>query len=214
MPDPIRRLAKRYMYRPKVINFSKDSVAAKTIEQFFMTVPGTMKYDVLVKLLQREEPEQAIIFCRTKLGTERLYRKLFKANLFEGVGTLHGDMTQSARDRMMRNFRSGGVKFLVATDVVGRGIDITNVSHIINFDIPELSEDYVHRVGRTGRMGKQGVAFSFVTPEQGSELSKIEQTINNQLLPDPLQEEIDEIREKTEPKLPPAKPKKRYRRAL
>ena len=123
-------------------------------------------------------------------------------------------MTQSARDRMMRNFRSGGVKFLVATDVVGRGIDITNVSHIINFDIPELSEDYVHRVGRTGRMGKQGVAFSFVTPEQGSELSKIEQTINDQLLPDPLQEEIDEIREKTEPKLPPTKPKKRYRRAL
>lgn len=108
LPEPIRRLAKRYMYRPKVINFSKDSVAAKTIEQFFMTVPGTMKYDVLVKLLQREEPEQAIIFCRTKLGTERLYRKLFKANLFEGVGTLHGDMTQSARDRMMRNFRSGG----------------------------------------------------------------------------------------------------------
>jgi len=214
LPEPIRRLAKRYMYRPKVINFSKDSVAAKTIEQFFMTVPGAMKYEVLVKLLQREEPEQAIIFCRTKLGTERLYRKLFKANLFEGVGTLHGDMTQSARDRMMRNFRSGAVKFLVATDVVGRGIDITNVSHIINYDIPELSDDYVHRVGRTGRMGRQGVAFSFVTPEQGSELSKIEQTINNQLLPDPFQEEIDKIREKTEPKLPPTKPKKRYRRAL
>ena len=183
LPEPIRRLAKRYMYRPKVINFSKDSVAAKTIEQFFMTVPGAMKYEVLVKLLQREEPEQAIIFCRTKLGTERLYRKLFKANLFEGVGTLHGDMTQSARDRMMRNFRSGAVKFLVATDVVGRGIDITNVSHIINYDIPELSDDYVHRVGRTGRMGRQGVAFSFVTPEQGSELSKIEQTIASRSIP-------------------------------
>ena len=214
LPEPIRRLAKRYMYRPKVINFSKDSVAAKTIEQFFVTVPSSMKYDVLVKLLQRENPEQAIIFCRTKLGTEKLYRKLFKSNLFEGVGTLHGDMTQSSRDRMMKNFRNGTVKFLVATDVVGRGIDITNVSHIINYDIPELSDDYVHRVGRTGRMGKQGVAFSMVTPEQGGELTRIEQKINTQLKPDPLQEEIDVLREKTEPKLPPAKPKKRYRRAL
>jgi ATP-dependent RNA helicase DeaD len=210
LPDPIRRLAKRYMYRPKVINFSKDSVSAKTIEQFMLTVPGEMKYEILVKLLQREEPEQAIIFCRTKLGTERLYRKLFKSGLFDGVGTLHGDMNQSARDRMMRNFRSGDVRYLVATDVVGRGIDITNVSHIINFDIPELSDDYVHRVGRTGRMGKQGVAFSFVTPEQGSELTKIEQLINLQLQADPLQEEIDENR----PMLPAAKPKKRYRRAL
>lgn len=210
LPDPIRRLAKRYMYRPKVINFSKDSVSAKTIEQFFLTVPGEMKYDILVKLLQREEPEQSIIFCRTKLGTERLYRKLYKSGLFEAVGTLHGDMNQSARDRMMKNFRSGDIRYLVATDVVGRGIDITNVSHIINYDIPELSDDYVHRVGRTGRMGRQGVAFSFVTPEQGSELTKIEQLINFQLQADPLQAEIDEVR----PMLPPAKPKKRYRRAL
>jgi len=214
LPEPIRRLAKNYMYRPKVINFSKDSVASQTIEQFYITVPGPMKYDVLVKLLQREEPEQAIIFCRTKLGTEKLYRKLYKSRTFEAVGTLHGDMTQSARDRMMKNFRSNDVRYLVATDVVGRGIDITNVSHIINYDIPELSDDYVHRVGRTGRMGRQGVAFSFVTPEQGDELTRIEQKINVQLKGDPLQEEIDKIREKTEPKLPPAKPKKRYRRAL
>ena len=214
LPEEIRRLAKRYMYRPKVINFSKDSVAAQTIEQFYLTVPGQMKYDILVRLLQREEPEQAIIFCRTKLGTEKLYRKLFKSNMFDAVGTLHGDMTQSSRDRMMKNFRSGDIRYLVATDVVGRGIDITNVSHIINYDIPELSDDYVHRVGRTGRMGRQGVAFSFVTPEQGGELTRIEQKINVQLKPDPLQEEIDKIREKIEPKLPPAKPKKRYRRAL
>lgn len=214
LPDPIRRLAKQYMYRPKVINFSKDSVAATTIEQYYLTVPGQMKYDILVKLLDREKPEQAIIFCRTKLGTEKLYRKLFKSKKFDAVGTLHGDMTQSARDRTMKSFRSTDVRYLVATDVVGRGIDITNVSHIINYDIPELSDDYVHRVGRTGRMGKQGVAFSMVTPDQGGELTRIEQKINVQLKRDPLQDEIDEYREKTEPKLPPAKPKKRYRRAL
>lgn len=215
LPDPIRQLAKRYMYRPKVINFSKDSVAAETIEQFYLNVPGEMKYDILVKLLQREDPEQAIIFCRTKLGTEKLYRKLFKAKVLEAVGTLHGDMSQGARDRMMRDFRSGKIRYLVATDVVGRGIDITNVSHIINYDIPELSDDYVHRVGRTGRMGKQGVAFSLVTPEQGGELTRIEQKINVMLKTDPLQQEIDEIRGRTEPpRAKTAKPKSRYRRAL
>jgi ATP-dependent RNA helicase DeaD len=215
LPEPIRRLAKRYMYRPKVINFSKNSVAAETIDQFYLNVPPEMKYDILVKLLKREDPEQAIIFCRTKLGTEKLYRKLFKSKILEAVGTLHGDMSQAARDRMMKDFRSGKIRFLVATDVVGRGIDITNVSHIINYDIPELSDDYVHRVGRTGRMGKQGVAFSLVTPEQGDELTRIEQKINVLLKPDPLQVEIDEIREKIEPKrVRASKPKSRYRRAL
>ncbi len=215
LPEPIRRLARRYMYRPKVINFSKESVAADTIEQFYLNVPADLKYDFLVKLVQREDPEQAIIFCRTKLGTEKLYRKLFKAKVLDAVGTLHGDMSQSARDRMMKDFRSGKVRYLVATDVVGRGIDITNVSHIINYDIPELSDDYVHRVGRTGRMGKQGVAFSLVTPEQGEELTRIEQKINVMLKADPMQQEIDEIRGNSRPlRGKPSKPKSRYRRAL
>lgn len=214
LPEPIRRLAKQYMYRPKVINFSKDSVAAETIEQFYLNVPATMKYEILVKLIQREEPDQAIIFCRTKLGTERLYRKLFKSGELTGVGTLHGDMSQGARDAMMKDFRSGKIRFLVATDVVGRGIDITNVSHIINYDVPELSDDYVHRVGRTGRMGKQGVAFTLVTPEQGSELSGIEQKINAQLQSDPMQEEIDETRGEKDMLRMPKQAKKRYRRAL
>jgi ATP-dependent RNA helicase DeaD len=215
LPYAILQLAKRYMYRPKVINFSKNSVAAETIEQFYLTVPEQLKYQTLNLLLEREQPEQAIVFCRTKLGTERLYRKLFKDEVFTDVGTLHGDMNQSARDRMMKDFRSGDVKILVATDVVGRGIDISNVSHIINYDIPELSDDYVHRVGRTGRMGKQGVAFSFVTPMQGDELSKIERKINSELLPDEdLQAQVDEIRSETMPNLPKKKPKNRYRRAL
>jgi ATP-dependent RNA helicase DeaD len=213
LPEVIRRLAKRYMYRPKVINFSKGSVAAQTIEQFFLTVPEVMKYDILVKLLERETPEQSIIFCRTKLGTQRLYRKLFKSGLFKGVATLHGDMSQPARDRAMKQFRSGEARYLVATDVVGRGIDITNISHIINFDIPELSDDYVHRVGRTGRMGKQGVAFSLVTPRQKSDMARIEEKINTELKSDPMQEEIDELRETIEPKRAD-KPKSKYRRAL
>ncbi len=214
LPEPIRNLAKIYMYRPKVINFSKDGVAAETIDQFYLNVPNEMKFEILVKLIQRENPEQAIIFCRTKLGTERLYRKLLKADVLQNVGTLHGDLSQSARDAMMKQFRAGKIRFLVATDVVGRGIDITNISHIINFDVPELSDDYVHRVGRTGRMGKQGVAFTLVTPEQGSELSAIEQKINVLLKSDPMQAEIDEQRGESDRLRSPKQVKKRYRRAL
>jgi len=212
----IRALALRYMHHPKVLNFSKKHVAADTIDQYYINVPHEMKFEILVKLLKREDPEQAIIFCRTKLGTEHLYRKLLKETDFKAVGTIHGDMNQSARDRMMKNFRSGDVRFLVATDVVGRGIDITNISHIINFDIPELSEDYVHRVGRTGRMGKTGVAFSFVKPDQGEELTRIEQTINRELDKDSMQEEVDQRRDELFPKKATVvkKPRKRYKRGL
>ena len=215
LPNAIINLAKRYMYQPKVINFSNENIAADTIEQFYLTVPGEMKFDILAKLLHREQPQQAIIFCRTKLGTERLYRKMLKSDLFESVGTIHGDLNQSSRDRMMKRFRAGELRYLVATDVVGRGIDISNVSHIINFDIPELSDDYVHRVGRTGRMGKQGVAYTLVTPEQGQELTKIEKKINLALNNDPLQSEIDEIRGRVSRKPGTPKPvKSKYRRAL
>ncbi len=217
LPPAILELARRYMYRPKVINFSANNVSAETIDQYFLTVPNEMKFEILVRLLEREDPEQAIIFCRTKLGTERLYRKLLKETEFQAVGTIHGDMNQSGRDRMMKGFRAGDVRFLVATDVVGRGIDISNISHIVNFDIPGLSEDYVHRVGRTGRMGKSGVAFSFVMPDQGSELSAIERTINKQLDPDPMQEYVDERRAILFPHQAAAakkKAKSKYRRGL
>ena len=215
VPDQILGLVKRYMQSPKRINFSNKHVSAESIDQFYINVPQSMKYEVLIKLLEREEPEQAIVFCRTKLGTERLYRKMFKSGLKANVGTIHGDMSQSARDRMMSSFREGKINYLVATDVVGRGIDISNISHIINYDIPELSEDYVHRVGRTGRMGKTGVAFSLVAPDQGDALTGIEQTINKLLDKDPIQEYVDERVAKENPKkAAPSRPKKKYRRAL
>ena len=124
-------------------------------------------------------------------------------------------MTQGARERMMKSFREQKIRYLVATDVVGRGIDVTNISHIFNYDIPELSDDYVHRVGRTGRMGKAGVAFTLVTPQQGSELTSIEQTINTLLKTDPMQESVDEQRQEHEPVRRTVKQsKKKYRRAL
>lgn len=191
LPGPIREIAKLYMYRPKLVNFSGGNISGQTIDQYFLRVHPDMKFDVLMKLIEREQPRQAIIFCRTRLRTEWLYRKLLKAGVLQGVGTIHGDLSQSAREQMMAKFRSGDINFLVATDVVGRGIDVTSISHIINFDIPELSDDYVHRVGRTGRMGRSGVAFSLVEPVQSGDHFRIEKLINRPLDADPLQAWVD-----------------------
>lgn len=182
LPPPILNLARRYMRGPKLANFSPKTISVDTIDQYYLTVRENDKVDVLEQLLRHQSPSQAIIFCRTRLGTERLYRKLLKTRDFADAKAIHGDMTQPARDRVMASFRAGETKILVATDVVGRGIDVSHVSHIINFDIPELSDDYVHRVGRTGRMGREGVAFTLVTPMQKSELAQIEKRIGKELI--------------------------------
>lgn len=183
LPPPILEIAKRFMYQPKLVNFSAQSVAADTIDQFYFTVREDKKDELLVELLDRENPSQAIVFCRTRLGTQRLYRKLLKTQ-YKDARAIHGDMTQPNRDKVMASFRKGTTRILVATDVVGRGIDVSHVSHIINYDIPELSDDYVHRVGRTGRMGREGVAYSLVTPLQRSALQQIEKRINKELVLD------------------------------
>jgi ATP-dependent RNA helicase DeaD len=183
---PVERLARTYMREPEVMDFSPKTKAVETIEQFYFTVDQERKFDLLVRLLQRDRPEQAIVFCRTKRGTERIYRRLAKH--FPSVDMMHGDMAQSARDRVMKAFRAGNVRILVATDVVGRGIDVTGISHIINYDIPQSSDDYVHRVGRTGRMGREGVAYTFVTTEEGSELTRIEILINRLLKRDEIKD--------------------------
>lgn len=179
VPPPILNLARRYMHDPQSLDFSPKNLAVDTIDQYYFTVEGDKKYELLVRLLMRETPRQAIIFCRTKRGTERLYQRLSK--LTKRVECIHGDMPQSSRDRVMGLLRGGGLRLLVATDVVGRGIDVSGISHIINYDIPQFCDDYVHRVGRSGRMGREGVAFTFVEPEQGYELTRIEQRINQLL---------------------------------
>ena len=175
IPPPVMRLAKRYMRDPEMLDFSPKGLSVETIEQFYFTVDPMQKFDLLVKLIEREDPTQAIIFCRTKRGTDKIHRRLSRK--FKGSDTIHGDLAQTARDRVMRAFRDGKVRYLVATDVVGRGIDVTRISHIINYDIPQFCDDYVHRVGRTGRMGREGVAYTFVTPEEGNELTRIEMRI-------------------------------------
>jgi len=179
VPPPILRLAQRYMTDHQVLNCSPKEISVETIEQFYYTVDGDRKFELLVRLLQREKPTQSIIFCRTKRGTEKIYERLSRR--LSDVASMHGDMNQGSRDSVMAKFRANQVRYLVATDVVGRGIDVTGVSHIINYDIPQFCDDYVHRVGRTGRMGRDGVAYTFVSPEEGGELTRIEQRINRLL---------------------------------
>jgi ATP-dependent RNA helicase DeaD len=181
IPPPVRRLAERYMREPEALDYSAK-LSVETIEQFYFTVDPEQKYDLLVRLLEREQPAQAIIFCRTKRGTEKIHRRL--SHKFKCIDTIYGDLPQKTRDRVMLGFREGKIRWLVATDVVGRGIDVTAISHIINYDIPQFCDDYVHRVGRTGRMGREGVAYTFVTPEEGNELTRIEMRINRLLIRD------------------------------
>jgi ATP-dependent RNA helicase DeaD len=179
VPPPIQRLAQRYMYEPESLDFSPTDISVETIEQFYFTVEHGRKFELLQRLMARENPRQAIVFCRTKRRTETLFRRLSKQ--IEHAACIHGDMSQTNRDRVMERFRAGKIRCLIATDVVGRGIDVTSISHIINFDTPQFCDDYVHRVGRTGRMGREGVAYTFVAPEEGPELTRIEQRINRQL---------------------------------
>jgi ATP-dependent RNA helicase DeaD len=223
LPPPIQRLAKRYMNEPEMLDYSTDNLSHETIEQFYFTVDETKKYALLLRLLARERPQQAIIFCRTKRRVDSVTKRLLKTTKF--AGCLHGDMDQRARDRAMENFRSGRLRFLVATDIAGRGIDVSGISHIINYDIPEFSDDYVHRVGRTGRMGREGVAFSFVRPEQGGELTRIEQRINRILIRDDIpgfqpfiesapRPAANEESDAAAPPPPPNSRRKRYRKGL
>ncbi len=172
----VRRLAQRYMFRPLEMNLSRDEPSVETIKQYYVTIEQDRKFDLLVHLLERDQPRQCIVFTRTKRGADKLADRLGRR--FKGVSTIHGDLPQGARNKVMQGFRDGTIPVLVATDVVGRGIDVNDISHVINFDVPDDPENYIHRIGRTGRMGKDGLAYMFVCPDQGEPLTTIENLIN------------------------------------
>lgn len=183
VPAPVAKLATRYMRDPEILDFSTNDISVETIEQFYFTVDPTRKFELLERLLEREQPRQVIVFCRTKRGTDKIFERLSRRRGWKPgeVACIHGDLAQSVRDRVMKQFREGTIRVLVATDVVGRGIDVSSLSHIINYDIPEFCDDYVHRVGRTGRMGREGVAYTFVAPDEGPQLTRIEMRIEKLL---------------------------------
>jgi len=175
MPPPIRKLSSKYMNQPKHITISKGDVTAPSINQVYYKVLEKNKLDSLCRVIDSETIHLSIVFCRTKKGVAELTEAL-QARGYRADG-LHGDLTQSQRDLVMKKFRESSVEFLIATDVAARGIDVQNVSHVINFDIPQDPESYVHRIGRTGRAGKDGIALTLVTPREMKHLRSIEYEI-------------------------------------
>ncbi|MBI4719388.1 MAG: DEAD/DEAH box helicase [Planctomycetes bacterium] len=175
----IRQLARQYMQDPAEINVSQDKLTVDDVDQSFITVEGYDKFPLLRLILKQENPAIAIVFCNTKHAARKLAKKLFDAGI--DAKEIHGDLVQQKRDRVMERFRRHQIRVLVATDLASRGIDVSAVSHIINYDIPPDPEVYVHRIGRTARMGARGVAISLVTREQGKELTAIEMLINREI---------------------------------
>lgn len=181
MNGSVRSLTRRYLCDPVDVRLipQTENVTLPSIRQAYFLVDPSQKLDLLVKLLEREKPDRTIVFCRTKVGADRIGHALHQVG--HRAAPMHGDLGQGQRNRVLHNFRQGRIATLVATDVVGRGIDVTGVSHVINFDLPEDPALYVHRIGRTGRMGCNGVAFSIVAPDQYNHLEAIERWISERL---------------------------------
>jgi len=175
----IEKLSRQYMREPVeklVAPGADESPTVEEVEQYYLSVEPWDKYRLLRTLLEKENPDLAIVFCRTKRGAEKVAKRLHADGI--ECREIHGNLAQNKRDRVMKGFRHNKFDVLVATDLASRGIDVADISHIINYDVPEDPEAYVHRVGRTARMGAAGKAFTFVTREQGPELTKIESLIN------------------------------------
>lgn len=172
MPREILALSKRYLKEPEFITVSRSNVTVPNIDQIYYETKERDKLDTLSRIIDTGSITRAIIFCRTKRGVDELVAGL-QARAYPAAG-LHGDLSQYQRNQVMRQFKGGQVEILVATDVAARGLDIENVSHVINYDLPQDVEFYVHRIGRTGRAGREGVAVTLVTPRDYRQLKLIE----------------------------------------
>ena len=172
MPGAIIKLADRYMKDHETISVSKDEITVKDIEQVYCEVDYYNKIEVLKKIIEKENIFSAIIFCNTKAGVDKLAHIL--RQMKQKVEAIHGNLSQAKRNRVLENFKKGKIIFLIATDVAARGLDIQGVSHVINYNVPQEPESYIHRIGRTGRAGKHGKAIMFVTDRDRESLGRIE----------------------------------------
>ena len=174
MPKSIRKFANTILQQPKEINVTPVSSTAETIQQSVYFVEKPEKELLLVKLL-KENSERTLVFTRTKHGANRLVKKLDKSKILSAA--IHGNKTQNARQKALNDFKDNKIQVLIATDIAARGIDIDMLSNVINFELPNVPETYVHRIGRTGRAGKEGVAKSFCSIEEKKDLRNIEKLI-------------------------------------
>jgi ATP-dependent RNA helicase RhlE len=179
VPRPIEALAQSLLQDPVRVDVSPKITAAETIQQSVVFVPRDQKSALLERVLSSDGVERAIVFTRTKHGANKLSQRLERAGL--GAPAIHGNKSQSARERALGGFRKGTTRILVATDIAARGIDVDGVTHVINFDLPNVPESYVHRVGRTGRAGARGRAISFVDRDEQGLLRDIERLLRQRI---------------------------------
>ena len=171
----VKKLAYRYMKDPIEISVKEDKITLDTIKQEVVETTDRLKQESLFKVLNEDNPFMAIIFCRTKRRVDALEEAMGKNGY--NCAKLHSDIQQSKRERIMKSFRNADIQYLIATDVASRGLDISGVDNIYNYDIPETAADYVHRIGRTGRAGKGGYTCMFIDPKNLRTLEEIEDTI-------------------------------------
>ena len=179
MPPPIKKLADKFLSNPKYIEVARPATANVNIEQFLVNVSPTKKRDVLRDLLRTEKVSNAIIFCNRKTTVRELNTSLQRHGLRSGE--IHGDIDQASRQKQLEAFKNGDINLLVASDVAARGLDVKGVSHVFNFDAPWHPDDYIHRIGRTGRAGAKGKAFTFVTKADEEAIESIEKLIGNKI---------------------------------
>jgi ATP-dependent RNA helicase RhlE len=175
MPPEVEALARKYLRKPVVVQVGRRSQAANTVTHAVYPVPRDRKSALLARLLREAALDSVLVFTRTKHGADRVVRHLER----EGIEAtaMHADKTQPQRTRALEDFKSGKVRVLVATDIAQRGLDITGITHVVNYDVPQQAEDYVHRIGRTGRAAKEGDAFTFMSPDEIAMVRQIERVI-------------------------------------
>jgi ATP-dependent RNA helicase DeaD len=185
MPDEILDLASQHMYNPEKFLVSRDEIAVEEIEQLYRLVDPERKFQALCDIMAQKSVSRALIFCSTKIGADRLASRLNRIR--RDIAVIHGDLTQGQRERALNDFRRGRVRFLVATDVASRGLDIEGLSHVVNYDVPNDPLLYFHRIGRTGRAGATGMAVTLVSRREMGDLKRIQGMTNTR---------IHELREK------------------
>jgi ATP-dependent RNA helicase DeaD len=178
LPAPVRKLANKYMKNAETIEID-EKAAPSSINQFAIFTIDKAKQETIIQLVEAFKPEKAVVFCRTKRRVSKLYQVLKSKGIH--AGELHGDIPQEKREEMMEAFRKGDVPLLIATDVASRGLDIEGVSHVFNYDIPENTETYTHRIGRTGRAGAEGLSYTLYTAEDRPLLDKIESDLQTRI---------------------------------
>ena len=177
--DEIRKLADGLLHTPALIQVARRNAESDLVTQRAYCVSQAQKRELLAQLVTRGEWRQVLVFARTKHGANRLAEQLCRAGI--EATAIHGNKTQSARTRALADFKAGAVRVLVATDIAARGLDIEELPHVVNFDIPYVAEDYVHRIGRTGRAGSQGEAISLIAPEEKSLFDAIEKLLGRRI---------------------------------